>query len=182
MAKVPFRMLLGKLMWGAKATRLDLSQPVHDIARFQSKPGLNHWKALLHILVYVKVTLDYGITYRSDGTLRPIGYVNASYGHCTDTGRSTGGYVFTIAGGPVSWSSKRQSVVALSTMEAEYMAMTRAGQYAVWLYGFLNEIGLPQEMPAIIYGDNMATITLTQHSVGHLRAKHINLKYHWLRE
>jgi len=79
----------------------------------------------------VKGTIDYGITYREGGTLNPIGYVDSDYASCKDTRRSTEGNVFIIAGGLVSWESKRQETVALSTVESEHMAFTRATAQAL---------------------------------------------------
>ncbi|KIJ23037.1 hypothetical protein M422DRAFT_196412 [Sphaerobolus stellatus SS14] len=184
MEKVPFRKALGKLQWLANTTRPDLAQPVNRVSRFQSNPGPNHWKAVRHIMAYVRGSLDYGILYsRGAGSgLKPITYVDADYGNCMDTRRSTGGYVVMMAGGPVSWSSKRQQTVALSTTEAEYMAYTRAAQQAVWMSSFMSEIGLPQDLPAIIYGDNASAIALAKNASGHARAKHIDIRHHSIRE
>ena len=87
-----------------------------------------------------------------------------------------------LAGGPVSWSSKLQPVVALSTTEAEYMSLTRGAQQALWMFSFMREVGLEQEFPAILYGDNSAAIALTKNTKGHARAKHIDVRYHYIRE
>ena len=80
---------------------------------FQANPGPTHWKAMLHLLTYLKGTLSYKITYHKGGSLDPIGFVDADYAGDTNTWRSTAGYLFTVAGGPVSWSSKHQATVAL---------------------------------------------------------------------
>ena len=85
---------------------------------------MNHWNALIHVVSYIKNTIDYGLTYSRDSDLSPSAYVDADYGGCKDTRRSTSGYVFMMAGGAVSWSSRRQTTVALSTVEAEYVAMS----------------------------------------------------------
>lgn len=116
----------GSLMWVQVATRPDLLFAVGLLARFQANPGLAHWQALIHVLGYVKGTFKYRITYSKDfrGQGKPIGYVDVDYGGDLDTWRSTSGYVFLMAGGAVLWSSKHQNTVALSTTEAEYMAMT----------------------------------------------------------
>ena len=123
----PYRQLLGALMWAQAATRPDLSFAITLLAHFQSNPGPAHWKALLHVLAYIKGTLNHKILYSKElgGSTKPLGYVDADYGGDLDTRRSTSRYVFLMARGPVSWSSKRQQTVALSTTEAEYMAMTR---------------------------------------------------------
>jgi hypothetical protein len=185
MADKPYREVLGSIMWAQVATRPDLSFAVNLLARFQINPGPAHWKALMHVLAYIKATLHYKLTYHrgtQDG-IKPVGYVDADYaGDLLDTGRSTGAYIFMMAGGPVSWSSKRQETVALSTTEAEYMAMSRACQQAVWMYSFMREAGLEQEAPAILYNDNTGSIALTESKKGHKKAKHIHIRYHYIRE
>lgn len=96
-------------MWGQVATQPDLSFAVNLLAWFQINPGPAHWRALMHILVYIKGTLDYKITYYrgTNNSIKPYGYVDADYvGDLLDTGRSTGAYIFMMAGGPVSWASK----------------------------------------------------------------------------
>ena len=118
-------------MWAQAATQPDLSYAVGLLARFQNKPGPAHWKALSHVMQYVNGTLDYCITYRQGINIKPMGFVDSDYGGDLDTRRSTGGYVFTMAGGAVLWSSKRQPTVALSTTEAEYMALTCSTQQAL---------------------------------------------------
>jgi len=180
----PYKEALGSIMWAQGATRPDLSFAVNLLARFQANPGREHWNAMLHILAYIKGTLDYRITYHrgSNGGSKPFGYVDADYAGDSDTRRSTSGYIFMMAGGAVSWSSKRQPTVSLSTTEAEYMALAQAGQQAVWMISFMNEIGLPQKLPTTLYGDNMSSIALTLNHKGHSRAKHIDVRHHYIRE
>lgn len=180
----PYNEALGSIMWAQGATRPDLSFAVNLLSRFQANPGRAHWNAILHVFAYIKGTLDYQITYHrgTDGGLKPYGYVDSDYAGDTDTRRSTSGFVFMMAGGAVSWSSKRQPTVSLSTTEAEYMALTRAAQQAIWMFSFMSEIGLPQEMPATLYGDNMSSIALTLNHKGHSRAKHIDVHHHFIRE
>lgn len=180
----PYRQLLGALMWAQAATHPDLSFAVTLLARFQADPGLAHWKALLHVLAYVKGILDYKIVYSRDlrGSIKPAGYVNADYGGDLDTWRSTSGYIFMMSGGPVSWSSKRQQTVALSTTEAEYMAMTQGCQQALWMHNFLAEIRFEQSRPALIHVDNNSSISLAQSTKGHARTKHIDIRHHYVHE
>jgi hypothetical protein len=182
MADKPYRPLLGKLNWGAGGTRSDIIYGTGVLSRFQSNPGPAHWKAMLHMVAYIKGTLDYSITYYRGVSVKPVTYVDASYADDYDTRRSTAGYGVWMAGGLVSWSSKRQPTVALSTTEAEYMSMTRAAQQVTWMYAFLDEVGLPQELPFTIHGDNAPAIALTKNTKGHARAKHIDVRYHYIRE
>jgi hypothetical protein len=178
----PYREVLGKFNWGANGTRPDLDYGSGVLSRYQSNPGPAHWKAMVHMMGYIKGTLDYSITYHSGIPISPVTYVDASYADDFDTRRSTAGYGVWMAGGLVSWSSKRQPTVALSTTEAEYMSMTRAVQQVTWMYAFLDEVGLPQEHPFTIFGDNAPAIALTKNTKGHARAKHIDVRYHYIRE
>ena len=120
----PYHLILGSVMWEQLATHPDLSFPVSLLACFQANPGIEHWNVLVHVIRYIKNTLDYGLTYSRDAELSPHAYVDADYGGCWDTRRSTSGYVFIMAGGLVTWSSKQQATVALSTIEAEYVVMS----------------------------------------------------------
>ena len=115
----PYRPILGSIMWGQLTTRPDLSFAVFLLSRFQADPGITHWNALMHVVGYVKNTLGYGLTYSRDADLTLLAYyVDADYGGCRYTRRSTSGYVFIMEGGLVTWSSKRQAMVALFTVEA----------------------------------------------------------------
>jgi hypothetical protein len=167
MSKVPYREALGALMWLQVATRPDLSFAVNLLSRFANDPGRLHWQALKHTLEYVKGTTNYGITYRRGGSLKPKGYVDAAYAGDSDTSRSTEGHIFFVAGGAVSWGSKRQETVAVSTVEAEFMAFTRAAQQAMWLEKFLDKVGLTQPGPTIINADNSRAIANTKYNKNH---------------
>jgi transposase InsO family protein len=182
MSDKPYRSVLGSVMWGQLATRPDLSFSVSLLARFQSNPGLGHWNALLHVIGYIKNTLDYGLTYSRDHELSPTAFVDADYGGCRDTRRSTSGYIFTMAGRPVTWSSKRQATVALSTVEAEYVAMSRCAQQMVWMQSWLDEVEIPHTLPGLIKGDNRGAIALTKNTKDHGKVKHIDIRHHYIRE
>jgi hypothetical protein len=102
MTDKPYRPVLGSVMWGQLATCPDLSFAVSLLSHFQADPGIEHWKSLLHVIGYIKNTLDYGLTYSWNAELTPLAYVDADYGGCQDTRHSTSGYVFTMAGGAVT--------------------------------------------------------------------------------
>ena len=178
----PYRPILGSVMWGQLATRPDLSFAVSLLSRFQANPGIEHWKALMHVIGYVKNTIDYGLTYSRDGDISPTAFVDADYGGCRDTRRSTSGYVFTMAGGAVSWSSKRQATVALSTVEAEYVAMSRCAQQMVWMQNWLDEVEVEHVLPGLMKGDSRGAIALTKNTKDHGKIKHINIRHHYIRE
>ena len=178
----PYRPVLGSVMWGQLATRLDLAFSVSLLARFQADPGIDHWSALLHVMGYIKNTIDYGLTYYRDSELSPTAFVDADYGGCKDTRRSTSGYVFTMAGGAVTWSSKRQATVALSTVEAEYVAMSRCAQQMVWMQSWLSEAEIDYTLPGLIKGDNRGAIALTKNTKDHGKVKHIDIRHHYIRD
>ena len=185
----PYANLLGKLMYAQVGTRFNISNAVKNLSRFQKNPGLIHWRALLHLLGYLKSTAHYKITYRPppkgvtpDEWIKPIGFVDANYAAYKDTRKSTSGFVFTMAGSPVSWRSKQQATVALSTTEAKYIALSRAAQQAQWMHSWCEEIGYPQSEPATLKGDNLGSIHLTKNTKEHHKIKHINIRHHYLRE
>jgi hypothetical protein len=178
----PYRPILGSVMWGQLATRPDLAFSVSLLARFQSNPGIDHWNALLHVVGYIRNTIDYGLTYYRDSELSPTAFVDADYGGCKDTRRSTSGYVFLMAGGAVTWSSKRQATVALSTVEAEYVAMSRCAQQMVWMHSWLSEAEIEYTLPGLIKGDNRGAIALTKNTKDHGKVKHIDIRHHYIRD
>jgi hypothetical protein len=187
----PFRPILGTIVWGSSGTRPDLSYACCALGHVQSNPNPEHWSILIGVLRYIKGTLDYGIKYSlstdtdadTPGTgIKPDGYVDSDWAGCVDTRRSTSGYVFFMGGAPVSWSSKRQAVVALSSTEAEYISLARGAQQVMWMKNWLSEVFLPQELPFQLRGDNLGSISLTETTKGHGLAKHIEIRWHFIRE
>ena len=137
-----------------------------------------------HVLRYVKGTLHQKLIYKkSKKGLNIIGYSDADWGSSIDR-RSTTGYCFSLnADGPmISWKSKKQITVALSTCEAEYMALTAATQEAVFLSMLVKDFGLESSQPVSIYGDNQGAIALVKNPVTHNKSKHIDIKFHFIRE
>ena len=132
---------------------------------------------------YLKGTKDYAINYNGEGT-DWCGYSDASYADDRSNRRSTAGYVFCLSSGAVSWCSKQQSVVALSTTEAEYIALTQAAKEAMWLRTLQRDL-YPLTLnsgPMLIYEDNQGAIALTNNPSFHERSKHIDVRYHYIRE
>jgi hypothetical protein len=129
-------------------------------------------------------TIDLGLAFSGD--LSPlVGYSDADWAGDIDTRRSTSGYVFGIGTGPISWSSKRQSTVSLSTYEAEYIGQTQATKEAIWLRNLLAEIADmgERDIPTtVIYGDNQGSIALAKNAKFHGRSKYIDIQHHYVRE
>ena len=124
--------------------------------------------------------MKYGICYTRKSSKECIGYSDADW--AGDLGDRKSGYLFKISGGAVTWRSKKQSCVVLSTAEAEYMALSSAAQEAVWLRQLTAELRSPPETATIIFEDNQSAIAMTKNPQFHGHAKHIAIKYHFIRE
>ena len=122
-----------------------------------------------HILRYLKGTIQFGITYTKQSSGERVAYSHADWGRDLDDRKSTSGYLFVISGGPVSWKSKKQSSVALSTAEAEYMALASSAQEAVWMRQLSSEIGIGYIKPVIIYEDTQSAIAMKKNPQFHGR-------------
>jgi len=134
-------------------------------------------------LRYLKRTLTFGLKLGGkDEGLDLVGWSDSDWAQDFDSRRSISWYVFDIAGGSVSWSSKKQPTVALSTTEAEYMAASNATKEAVWLQVLLSDLGFPQGEATVIHNDNKGCIALSRNPVSHSRAKHIDIRHHFIRE
>ena len=176
-----YHLLVGSLLYAAMATRPDISQAVGAVSKFSSQPSMAHMSAAKRILRYLKGTLNLALKFSKsdDGSL--IGYSDPNWGGDTDDHHSTTGNLFMLAGGAVSWMSKRQAVVALSTCEAEYIALSQAAQEAVWLRKLLFELQVSVH-PTVIMEDNQGAIAIANNPVSHSRTKHIDIRYHYVCE
>lgn len=179
-----YRSAIGSLMYAVIATRPDLAQPVGYLARFVNKADQDHWVAVKRVLRYIKATLDTGIRYgkTSAPLLGYSGYSDSDWAACINTSRSTMGYVFVLAGGPVSWSSRQQPRVTTSSTEAEYLGLSHSSKESCFLKNFLGELGFDVSKPIRLYGDNQGAIALTKNPVFHERTKHLRLVEHFVRE
>ncbi|KAK8352758.1 hypothetical protein V6Z12_A05G114100 [Gossypium hirsutum] len=164
-------------------TRPDISQAVGVVSRYMHDPGKGHWQAVKWILRYLRKTVDVGLIFEQDEALGQfvVGYVDSDFAGDLDKRRSTTGYLFTLAKAPVSWKSTLQSTVAVSTTEAEYMAVTEAVKEAIWLNGLLKDLGVVQSHISL-YCDSQSAIHLAKNQVYHSRTTHIDVRYHFVRE
>jgi len=152
------------------------------LSRFAHNPEKSHWTAIKDVLAYIKGTLNYGITYKANVELNSTGYVNSDFAGCKDTGRSTEGNIFIIIGEPVSWKSKKQETVALSTVEAEYMGFSRATTQVLWISKYFTEIGLPTSKPIVVHMDNNGSISHSLNDKNHHKTKHIDMQHHFIKD
>ena len=181
-AKKQYQELVGSLMWLATITRGDIATTVSKLATYLTNPTAEHQDAALHCAEYLLATKNDGICLGSKD-LQLEGFVNASWADNRDDRRSTCGFVFMFGGGPVFWKSGRQSVVATSTTEAEYIAISLAAREAAALRRLVTEV-LRQQHPAIVlHEDNQPAIHLLDKPPGaNTKTKHMDVKYHFVRE
>ena len=174
---------MGSLLYLSVATRTDITYAVNNVAKFCAHPTVKHWTAVKRIMRYLRGTTNFGIEYVCQSEKRCIGYSDSDWGGDIVDRKSTSGYVFQIAGGSISWRSKKQGMVALSTAEAEYVALASATQEALWLNQLLAEINYESsDEPMVIYEDNQSAIAMAKAPQFHGRTKHVSIKYHFIRD
>ncbi|GJR80126.1 zinc finger MYM-type protein 1-like protein [Tanacetum coccineum] len=183
MSKVSYANAVGSLMYLMVCTRPDIAYAVSVVSRYLANPGKNHWEAVKWILKYLRGTVNVGLVYGTHhgNHVDVTGFVDSDYAKDPDKGRSITGYAFLVQGCVVSWKATLQHVVALSTTEAEYMALTEAVKEAIWLRGLLEELGVELNTVAVNC-DNQGAIHLSRNHVFHERTKHIDVRYHFIRE
>lgn len=178
----PYCSLVGALLWLSNGTRPDISFAVNRLSSFMTSPTDEHWKAAQRVLIYARDTSDYLITLGgNDLTLN--GHSDSDWAEQREDRRSTTGFMFCLGPSPVSWKSKRQPTIALSSTEAEYMALTDASREAIWWRSILSEL-LPINLshPTVIHYDNKGAGELAMNPCHHSRSKHIDVKHHFIRE
>lgn len=180
MKKVPYRSLVGSLLFLTTATRPDIAVAVSEVARYMSDPGPKHWIAAKRILRYLRGTSTLGLRYRKGAKSCLVGYADSDWGQDPDTRRSRTGYLFKLdpSSGAISWRSKMQPTVATSSSEAEYMAACSATREATYLRRLLDQ----KKETTTIFEDNQGCIALAKNPVHHERTKHIDIKWHFIRE
>lgn len=179
MKNIPYREAVGSLMHLAVGTRPDIAFAVSTVAQFGANPGMPHWEAVKKIYRYLLGTKTLALTFgNSQHGLE--GYTDAD-GASQEHRHAVSGYAFLLDGGAVSWSSKKQELVTLSTTEAEYVAATHAAKEAVWLRRFISEIFRPLTQATVLHCDNQSAIALAKSGAFHARTKHIDIRYHFIR-
>nr|GEW58114.1 ribonuclease H-like domain, reverse transcriptase, RNA-dependent DNA polymerase [Tanacetum cinerariifolium] len=163
-------------------TRPDLSYSVGLLSRFMQEPREQHMKDIRQVLHYVKGTKDHGITYKHNGGNKIHGYIDSSYGVNTQEGKGTTGIIFYYGESPIRWSTQKQATVALSSCESEFIAATTAATQALWLKRLLSKLTHSEEDKVTIRVDNKSAIAHMKNLVFHERSKHIDTKYHFIRE
>jgi hypothetical protein len=177
-----YQSVVGSLMYAMLGTRPDISFAVTKLSQFNSNPTPEHLKAAKHVLRYLASSRNFKLRFGSIDDNEIIGYSDSDYAGDASDRRSTTGYTFFFAGGAIGWASKKQTTVALSSTEAEYMAVSEASRHATWLRTFIRELGFAPDAPTTIYVDNAGSVALAQNPVYHKRTKHIDIRHHYIRE
>ena len=136
---VPYAAALGSLMYAAVDTRPNIAFAVQTLSQFTVRPSAMHWTALQHVFRYLKGTLNISITYSGNLDYEPIRFSDANWAQSQADRLSVSGYAFCLTNSLVSWLSKKQPMVVLSTMEAEYIALSHAAKEAIWLCRLLTK-------------------------------------------
>jgi hypothetical protein len=185
-----FQTKIGTLIWLMVSTRPDISFAVIKLAKYAKNPSDNHFQALKRVFRYLAGTKFLTISFLPEIDLNSCsmavsGYCDADWaGPHSEKGLSTSGFLFKMAGGAISWTSKKQPYVALSTTESEYIAEALAVQEAIWLTQLLTELGIEGFLrkPIPIFADNNGAIALASNPEFHAATNHIAIRYHRLRE
>jgi hypothetical protein len=176
-----YKQMVGSLVY-MTATRPDLMYVVSLISRFMESPTEIHHQAIKKIMCYLKGIVSYGLFYKKSERNELVGFSVSDYAGDLDDRKSTYGYVFLLSGAAVSWSSKKQLVVTLSTTEVEFIAAASCACQGIWLRRILDEVKYKQQGPTMLFCDNNSTIKLSKNSVLHGRSKHIDVRFHFLRD
>jgi hypothetical protein len=181
--KTKYRSVIGSLRYLVN-TRPDIAYAVRIVSRFMEDPRGSHWSAVKHILRYIAGTVNYGCTYRKQGTTESnlTGFSDSDLAGDVDDRKSTSGSVFMLGSSLVTWASQKQRVVALSSCEAEYIASANAACQGIWLSRLLGELLGIQAPKVKLLVDNKSAIALSKNPVHHERSKHIDTRYHFIRD
>ena len=179
MQKIPYASAVGSLMYAQVCTRPDIAYIVGMLGRYLSNPGMDHWKAAKRVMRYLKRTKDYMLTYRRSDQLEIIGYSDSDYAGCQDSRKSTSGYIYLLVGGAISWKSVKQTLVASSTMEAEFVACYEASNHGIWLRNFVTGLRILKgiERPLRLYCDNKSAVLYSNNNRSSSKSKHIDIKF-----
>jgi hypothetical protein len=178
-----YRSLIGSLRYIVN-TRPDMAFAVGVMSRYMEAPSKDHWAAVKHILRYLKGTIKYGCKYErgTDLKLFLVGFSDCDFAGDAEDRKSTTGVVYFLGKNLVTWASQKQKIVALSSCEAEYVAGAAAACQGIWLSRLMGDLMGTKEAPVKLLKDNMSAIALSKNPVHHDRSKHIDTKYHFLRE
>ena len=185
MSHVPYASVVGRLMYAMVCTRPDISHAVGVSSKYMPKQRKEHWTVLKRVFKYLRGTTGHEICYQGisipDRVLDVHGFIDVGQDRYLDHRRSTSGYVFNLFGGALSWMRKKQAIVALSTIEVEYMATTHASKEDVWLQRLCSYIGFKRQAMRIDH-DIQSAIFLEMNTAYHSKMKNIDVQYHFVKD
>jgi hypothetical protein len=178
--KAEYREGIGPLSYVCTGSRPDLAYPVSTLSRFMESPRTTHLVAMRRVFKYLKATRNLRLVLGGDNC-DLIGYSDADWASQMDR-HSISGYAFYVGNGAVSWSSKKQPIITLSSTESEYVALTHASKELIWLRKLIHELVQPILSPSPLNCDNQGAISLSKDATFHARTKHIDTRFHFIRQ
>lgn len=179
MEDIPYASAVGSLMYLQVCTRPDIAFIVGMLGRYLSNPGQKHWVAAKRVMRYLQRTKDLMLTYRRSDNIEIIGYSDSDFAGCQDSRKSTTGYIFLLAGGAIAWKSAKQTLIASSTMEAEFVACYEASNQAIWLRNFISGLRVVGRVdrPLRLFCDNNAAVLYSNNNRSSSKSRHIDIKF-----
>nr|GEX14974.1 zinc finger, CCHC-type [Tanacetum cinerariifolium] len=174
---------IGCLMYDMTSTRLDIAYAVGRLSRFTSNPSRQHWHEITRVFKYLKGNMNYGLSHVGYPSVLKA-YSDASWINYVEDSSSTSGWVFLLGGGAISWASKKQTYITVSTMEYEFVALTAAGKEAEWLRNLIHDISIwPKPIASIsIHCDSTATLTKAYSQIYNGKSRHLGVRHSMIRE
>ena len=171
-------------MYAQVCTRPDIAYIVGMLGRYLCNPGKDHWIAAKRVMRYLQRTKDYMLTYRKLDQLEIIGYSDSDFAGCRDSMKSTSGYIYLLAGGAISWKSVKQSIVASSTMAAEFVACYEASNHGIWLRNFVTGLRIMDgiERPLKLFCDNKSSLLYSNNNRSSTKSNFIDIKFLVIKE
>ena len=186
MQRIPYASAVGSIMYAVRCTRPDVAFAQNIVSRYQQNPGESHWTAVKNILKYLRATKDMFLVYggNPDLELKVTGYCDAGFQTDRDDTKSQSGYVFVLNGGAVDWKSKKQTTVAMSATESEYIAASEAAMEAVWIRKFICwlDVMASSNLPIDMHCDNTGALVIANEPGVQKGARHYARRYHYVRE
>lgn len=176
-----YQQLIGKFIY-LTLTRPDISFAIHVLSQYMHKPTNVHFQAAKRVMRYLSGSPSKGILLASSSAATLSAYCDSDWAGCPNTRRSTSGFCVMLGHSPVSWKSKRQTVVARSSAEAEYRSMALTICEVMWLHQLLKDLGLTHLESTPLFCDNQAAISISANPVHHDKTKHVDIDYHFIRE
>ena len=179
MQQIPYASAIGSLMYAQVCTRPDIAYIVGMLGRYVSNPRKDHWIAAKRVMRSYREQKTYMLTYRKLDQLEIIGYSDSDFAGCRDSMKSTSGYIYLLTGGAISWKSVKQSIVASSTMAAEFVTCYEASNHGIWLRNFVTRLRIMDgiERPLKLFCDNKSSVLYSNNNRSSTKSKFIDIKF-----